>query len=121
MKNILVVDDDSTMRAVIKDGLSGDYAVVSAENGRKALELLANQDFDLIILDVMMPEMDGIELILALRPTRPKQRLIAISGGSDIGGQFDCLGAAKKLGDCLGLRKPFQMTELRMMVCQLLA
>jgi DNA-binding NtrC family response regulator len=121
MKSILVVDDELNMREILEDALSADYAIATAANGHEALELLAGQDFDLIITDVMMPEMDGIELLLAMQKIKPEQKFVAISGGSSIGGQFDCLKAASLLGRCAGLRKPFRMSELRAMVGDLLA
>lgn len=120
MKSILVVDDELNMREILEDALSADYAIATAANGNEALELLAGQNFDLIITDVMMPEMDGIELLLAMQKIRPEQKFIAISGGSAIDGHFDCLKAASQLGRCAGLRKPFRMAELRAMVGELL-
>lgn len=113
MKCILVVDDEPGMRAVIEDALSADYAITCVADGKKALGLLARQDFDLIITDVLMPEMDGIELLLAMRKIKPQQKFIVISGGNTITGHFDSLRAAELLGRCRGLRKPFQMAELR--------
>ena len=120
MKCILVVDDEPDMRAVIKEALSDDYAVMGVADGKKAPQLLAKQDFDLIITDVLMPGMDGIELLLALRKINPRQNLIAISGGSTIEGSFDSLRAAELLGRCKGLRKPFRMSELRALASEVL-
>lgn len=67
-----------------------------------------------------MPEMDGLELIRALRKNRLEQKIIVISGFDAREGQFDALQVAKKLGGCPGLRKPFHIAELLMMVHQLL-
>lgn len=121
MQSILVVDDEHSMRDVIEAALSGDYTVTCVADGKKALDTFARQDFDLIITDVLMPEMDGIELLLAMRKVRPGQRFIAISGGSEIEGRFDSLRAAELLGRCAGLRKPFSVIELRVLVCAVLA
>ena len=64
---------------------------------------------DLIVVDIFMPEMDGLELIPLIRKTRPATKIIAISGGS---GLRDYLGTAKKLGAHDTLKKPFSFQEL---------
>ena len=68
VKKILIVDDDPTIRAVLKEILHAHrYAVVEAEDGRQALELLHKVSVDLIITDRSMPNMDGLELLKRLR------------------------------------------------------
>ena len=119
MKSILIVDDEPAMRHVVVDALSDFYTIACAENGRDALELLAAENFDLVITDLLMPEMDGIELLMALRKTKPDLKLIAMSGGG-ASKHFDVLRAAQKLGSCPVLRKPFQLDELRTTVQSLL-
>lgn len=119
MKSILIVDDDPVMRQFVEEALSTAYSITSVKNGREALNLLATQNVDLVITDLIMPEMDGIELLIALRKTRPDLKLIAISGGGILI-NFDSLKAAKKLGACGVLRKPFELSELRTAVQNLL-
>lgn len=68
MFNILVVEDDKNTRRLMEAVLKHDgYSVFSAENGKAALELMDMQQIDLIVLDIMMPEMDGYELTSELR------------------------------------------------------
>lgn len=59
---VLIVDDEDEIRTYLKQNLSDNYKVTESENGKQALDLLLKQKFDLVISDVMMPEMDGIEL-----------------------------------------------------------
>ena len=67
MKTIMLVDDSTSIRNILKNALVGEYNVVEAENGVKALEKLNSQQADLFILDVNMPEMDGITLLGEIR------------------------------------------------------
>jgi CheY-like chemotaxis protein len=83
MARVLLVDDDDQVRAVLGEIiLEAGYALVSVDNGRDALAFLEQEQVDLLVLDVIMPEMDGLEVLMELlkRPARP--RIIAISGGS---------------------------------------
>lgn len=79
---ILVVDDEKTLRSVLRRALSrAGYQVLVAENGQRALALFgAHADIDLLITDVMMPDMSGIELSRQLRLARPGLRVLFISG-----------------------------------------
>ena len=121
MKKILVVDDEADMRQIIEDALSREYAITSVVNGREAQALLAEQNFDLVITDLVMPEMNGIELLMGAQKANPKQKFIAISGGGGIKGRFDYLPVAQLIGAVTVLRKPFQISELRAAVHKLLA
>jgi len=60
-KKVLAVDDEPTILSAIKDSLSDKYNVLTAKNGKEALKIVEAQDPDLVIMDVMMPEMDGFE------------------------------------------------------------
>ncbi len=67
-KKILIVDDEEDVVDVVKVVLESEgYEVITSENGKKALEVLKTQHPDLIILDIMMPEMDGVEVCSRLR------------------------------------------------------
>jgi len=92
----------------------------SVANGREAVEQLSTQKFDLIVTDLMTPEIDGIELLMTLRRSIPTQKLIAMSGGG-VSKHFDILRAAEKLGSCPILRKPFGLAELRKVMQDTLA
>jgi len=118
MATILCIDDEESMRTVLQVSLErAGYRVLTAEHGKDGLRLLEHQEVDLIVVDIFMPEMDGLELIPLLRKTRPATKMIAISGGS---GTMDQLDIAKKLGAHDTLRKPFSVQELLAAVsCQL--
>jgi CheY-like chemotaxis protein len=79
---ILLVEDDETLRTALAQLLShAGYEVLDAANGLGALRLLSLQPVDLIVTDMLMPEMDGVEMIFAARRLYPKVKIIAISGG----------------------------------------
>lgn len=113
MKTILVVDDEPEMLNVIEDALSSDYAIVNVANGQAAWEKLTENTYDLVITDLVMPEMNGIDLVMGIRKNFPQQKLIIISGGGGIQGRFDYLPVAQLIAGCTAMRKPFAMAELR--------
>lgn len=113
MKNILIIDDDSLLQSFLRDALYRDFCVETACNGQQALEYLGKHNYDLIITDLVMPELNGIELVMRLQKTNPEQKIIAISGGGGINGRFDYLSVAQLIGACKVLRKPFSIVELR--------
>ena len=120
MPNILVVDDEPALLRAVERFLTGlGYEVSAAGNGTEALAAIEEATPDLLITDINMPEMDGIEILNALRARGLAIPVIAISGG----GQFDrrlLLGSAKVLGAVLTLEKPFELAELREMVEEVL-
>jgi CheY-like chemotaxis protein len=108
---VLVVDDSEVIRALVSMMLqSAGYAVVLAGHGRDALAQLREQDVQVVVTDMIMPEMDGLELIAALRALRPELPVIAMSGGSEKSGS--CLARATELGASSALAKPFQLQQL---------
>ena len=87
-QRILLVDDDEAVRSVLRRSLvKAGYEVHEAGEGGAALKLLASAPADLIITDLVMPEMEGIEFIMALRKTHPKLPVIAMSGGGKVGAE----------------------------------
>jgi len=110
MATILLIDDEEQVRMLFQVALEGaGYRVLTAENGKHGLRLLERQEVDVMLVDLLMPDMDGLELIPLLRKTRPAIKIIAISGGS---GEWDYLDAAKSLGAHATLKKPFSFQEL---------
>lgn len=82
MKTILLIDDDPTIQEVFSQFLIGQgYEVLHAENGKLGMKLLETQKPDLIITDILMPEMDGLEILLTIRNMHEDMPVIAISGG----------------------------------------
>ncbi len=67
MKTIMLVDDSTAIRNILKNALIGEYSVVEAENGKVALGKTGEQPVDLFLLDVNMPEMDGLTLLGEIR------------------------------------------------------
>jgi CheY-like chemotaxis protein len=107
VKSVLVVDDDPSIRALIRLYLeSAGYAVIEAADGRRAMAALDGQAMDLVILDIFMPEMDGLEVLQALRGHCEACKVMAISGGSAKIG-MDLLGHATIFGADAVLEKPF--------------
>ena len=85
MARILVVDDDKRIRSMLEMMLvRAGHQVDTASDGQQALEHLAGTPVDLIILDIVMPEKDGLETIMEIRKKAPEMKVIAISGGGVI-------------------------------------
>lgn len=112
MARILVIDDDAMVRETIRDILeSQGYSVEEAENGRTGLAKMRKNRADLVVTDIIMPEMEGIEAMLAVREEFPGVKVIAISGGGRTA-NYDFLEVAGKLGANKTLQKPFTRDEL---------
>ncbi|MBF0474756.1 MAG: response regulator [Deltaproteobacteria bacterium] len=91
MAKILVVDDDASFRHMLCLSLGKDgHSVVEASDGNMAVKLVGNESVDLVITDIIMPDKEGIELILELKKTNPEIKIIAISGGGVTAGQEVC-------------------------------
>lgn len=103
---VLVVDDDDAIRHLCRVVLeSAGYVVSVAANGADALRLVREMPMDLVVCDIFMPEMDGIETISELGKHWQACKVIAISGGS--GDLPDFLPVARHLGALRTLAKPF--------------
>ncbi len=110
MATILLIDDDGGMRGAVRRMLeSGNHSVLEAGNGRDGLKLFEERAPGLVITDVIMPEMDGIETLRAVKRLDPAARLIAISGS---GGANDVLRFMRTFGACATLEKPFDRQQL---------
>lgn len=111
--NILVVDDvdevKEAMTIILEDS---DYNVLSASNGEEALKVVNNHPVDLIITDILMPEMDGYELAIEIQKSYPLIKLILISGGGrtlGTGSRIDYLSIGKQItGASHVLKKPIK-------------
>lgn len=115
--HILIVDDDQDIRKMLQLGLTlMGHNVQTAENGVLALERVDQEEFDLLLVDVFMPEMDGFELLGELRSREFDVPIIALSGGGNgMSGNF-YLKIAQKFGVFCTLQKPFSLTELGMAI-----
>lgn len=107
MKSILVVEDDDAYRRSLGQILAkSGFAIVPAANGREALSAYDPLHIDAVVLDLIMPDVEGIETLTKLKRTAPGVKVLAISGGGQIGAK-DYLDLASKLGAQEILEKPF--------------
>jgi len=112
MTQILLVDDDSIVLDTLAQILDGaGYDVRAFGSAPEALDSYRMQRSDVVITDIIMPEMDGIEFIQRLRQVDPTARIIAISGGSGKG-YFENLEAVRRLTPVAILPKPFAKSTL---------
>ena len=121
MASILLIDDDDTLRMVIAEvlRLSG-HTVSEAVNGKSGLNLYLAHKHDLVITDIVMPDMDGLELIKALQHAAPRQRIIAISGNIELSEPL-YLPLAQRMGVQRALAKPVKAEVLLQAVAEVLA
>ena len=111
MSTILVVDDDENMRDLLSQVLkSAGHTSLAAQNGKEGLSFARNHPVDATIIDILMPEMDGFEMIGRLKETHSHLPILAISGGDSPG--LNLLPRAKALGAHFTLQKPFDPREI---------
>jgi two-component system, chemotaxis family, chemotaxis protein CheY len=113
MSSVLVVDDEDQVRQLIRETLEqAGYQVTEARDGKDALQQYRLAPADLVIMDILMPDQDGLESIATLKREYPNVKIIAITGGSDMIGILNFLDVAKMLGAHRTLQKPFDMKTL---------
>jgi DNA-binding response OmpR family regulator len=112
---ILVIDDDITIRTLLGSTLTNKgFNVISAENGHKGLELAKAQDIDIILLDWMMPEMDGIEVLTELKHDGDTEDIpVIMLTSKEKGGDVEL---ANSKGAIDYIIKPFKLHEVSEMV-----
>ncbi len=110
MATILIIDDEEIIRGLLRSALeAAGYEVVDAANGREGLELYRHRPADLVITDIIMPELNGLDMLLELTREFLHAKVIAISG---VGGEKNVLDVAKLLGARRTIQKPFSMPQL---------
>ena len=113
MPSVLVVDDQDQVRQLIRETLEqAGYEVEEACDGKEGLDRYRVRSTDLVIMDILMPDQDGLETIVTLRQEFPDIRIIAMTGGSDTVGIPNFLDVAKMLGARRTLQKPFELKVL---------
>jgi CheY-like chemotaxis protein len=121
MARILLIEDDNEVRTMLCLTLTHfGHTVIEARNGKEGLELFKHARADLVITDIVMPEKEGLEVLVELRGKQvPPVKIIAISGG---GRQIaaDYLRMAKLMGASRVLAKPFFNEVLMAMIDELL-
>jgi len=112
MPRVLIIEDETELREMIKTSLiRRKYTVMEAVNGKDALTHFKPSMTDLVVTDLIMPEEDGLKVIMKLKEIKPSLRIIAISGGGKAGpGGY--LNLAKALGANAVLSKPFSINDL---------
>ena len=123
MARILLIDDEELVRETIKLQLEIDgHEVTVAANGREGLKLFESAAFDLVITDILMPEVEGIETLRKLQQMSPSIRIVAMTGGPKMPlginavVEPDYLKMAKALGASRTIHKPFTGEQLRLLV-----
>ena len=113
MPSILVVDDDNQIRRLVRETLEqAGYHVTEARDGKEALQQYRLAPVDLVLMDILMPNQDGLETTVALRREFPDVKIIVITGGSDMIGALNFFDVAKMLGAHGTRQKPFEMKAL---------
>jgi hypothetical protein len=112
---ILVVDDEEALRDLCARALS-DYSILQAENGRDALDLLGSEHVDLILVDVMMPLMNGLDFLIKVKERDPDQLVIVMTGYAD---KEIILRALKADADDF-IQKPISLLQLKSCVAKAL-
>ena len=108
MLRILLAEDDESMRVYLTRALERvGYAVTAVDRGTAALPLLESEPFDLLLTDIVMPEMDGIELAQKAAAVAPDIRVMFITGFAAV-----ALKAGKAAPDAKVLSKPFHLRDL---------
>ena len=116
-RRILVVDDEPEIREMLRESLSrAGYEVHQAPDGKQAIELLRKQTFDVVISDILMPEKDGLEVIMYLQRESPMTKCIAISAPSN----RVFLQSAQLLGATRVVEKPFSVGDMETAVREIL-
>jgi len=113
MYKILVVDDDNEMRDNIMEVLADeDFEIFSAEHGENALEQVKNNSFDLVLLDLLMPGISGMEVLPLIKRESPSTQVIMVTAFSTVDNAVE---AMRKGADDY-ITKPFKINDLRMTV-----
>jgi len=111
MAKILIVEDDDEVRDVLKTLLQDEgHDVSEASDGNEAIEQFLRIPVDLVILDIVLPDKEGLETIIDLRRTHPNVKIMAMSGGGRTSPQ-DYLDMAKRLGAVEVIAKPFSIDD----------
>ena len=116
MKKILIVDDDAAHRAMLKANLAGEFAVAEAADGDEVVPALADGDVDLVLLDLKMRRMDGLEALAEIRKAGHYLPVIVITAFSSV----ESAVAAMKAGAADYITKPVDIDELKIVVNRVL-
>ena len=117
LNSILIVDDDTGIRTMLSSVLNDEgYLVEAVENGKKAVKACEESSFDVALIDIMLPDMKGTELLNKLKKSQPKMIRIIITGHPSI---ESAMKAVNERADGYVL-KPFEVTQMLEMIARLL-
>jgi CheY-like chemotaxis protein len=120
MATLLVIDDDDGMRRLMVRTLAaGEHRVIEAANGQQGLLLVREHKPDVVITDILMPQMEGIETIREIQEVAPETKIIAVSGGGT-SHNLMFLDVARAFGVAAVLAKPFRPAQLSEAVAKVL-
>jgi DNA-binding response OmpR family regulator len=106
---LLVVDDEPRIVSFVSRALSSEgFGVDSAHDGVRALELVRSRSYGLVVLDLLLPRLDGFAVLRGIMESRPEQRVLVLSALGDVESKVKCL----ELGASDYLAKPFALAEL---------
>ena len=114
--HILVVEDEPGIRNVLREFLSGSYQCTSVDSAEAALALISKQRFDLILSDISMQRMSGLEMVPQIYMVAPQTMVVMISGLQTI----ECAIAAMRAGAFDYITKPFDLNEVEEAICRAL-
>ena len=110
--SVLVVDDVPEIRRLLQQWLRDLGCITTGvSTGDEAVRFLRTMHLDLIVTDILMPDGDGLDVIMELKRIQPTARIVAMSGGSDYIHPSECLKWARGLGADAGLQKPFNRQQ----------
>ncbi|MFC0215472.1 response regulator [Paenibacillus chartarius] len=112
-KKVLIVDDQNGIRVLLMEVFSNEgYDTYQASNGKLALEIVRNATPDLVLLDMKIPGMDGLDILKHIKSMNPAIKVIMMT----VYGELDMIKEATDLGAIMHFTKPFDIDELRMAV-----
>jgi DNA-binding response OmpR family regulator len=118
LKKVLIVDDEETLTWSMSKSLSKDrdkYEVLVANNGKEALNQLKKNEIDLIISDIRMPDINGLDLLVRVKKENPKAKFIIMTAY----GSSDVQKEANRRGAIIYIEKPFEINDLRKIIIDL--
>jgi CheY-like chemotaxis protein len=119
LKKVLIVDDEETLTWSMAKSLSRDkdkYEVMIANNGREALALLRKERVDLVISDIRMPDINGLDLLVQIKKQHPETRVIIMTAY----GSSDVQEEANRRGSVYYVEKPFEISDIRKIIIDLI-
>ena len=119
-KKVLIVDDEPEIRNAMQYMLNTEFEVNTANSSEQALKLMGRTDVDILITDIFMPDIDGLDLIRTVTKKYPSIKIIAMSGLEKQMGSYT-LRAAETFGASICLSKPFSKDELMFSIYSVLS